>query len=181
MNCSFYGKTMEIIGNRIEIELVEKDFDGKLMKMQVKLTFYCIYKLYDIYGIYNEILMYKSYYLRFAVFELSKLLMYETYWDKIQKKVRKKYINCHYIDTNAFVFSINARDNMENLYNLRDSFDFSNLSNDRETFSKKNEKVFGNFRFETPENVFWMNSFVQEVKRIPSNVEVIKQSDERYL
>ena len=52
------------------------------------MTFIAIHKTYEIYDSYtfkqNEVLMDKHIYLSLSVLELSKLLMYETYYDKLQ-------------------------------------------------------------------------------------------------
>ena len=50
----------------------------------------------------NEVLMDKPFYLGVAVLQLSKLLMYETYYDSLQPYCGEKNIH-YYIDTDAFV------------------------------------------------------------------------------
>ena len=54
--------------------------------------------------------MVKPVYFGFVVSELSKLLMYETYYDKLQPFFGEKNIQCHYIDTDAFVLIIISKD-----------------------------------------------------------------------
>ena len=49
-------------------------------------------------------------YLGFAVFELRKLHTYETYYDKLQAFFGEKNMQCHYIDTDAFVLNIVSKD-----------------------------------------------------------------------
>ena len=48
---------------------------------------------------------------------------------------------------------------IKDLKKLEDIFDFSNLDKNHELFSKKNKKVFGKFRIETPKNL-WIHEFV---------------------
>ena len=50
----------------------------------------------------NEVLIDKPIYLGFAVLELQKLLMYETYYDKLQQYFRQEIIQLHYMDTGSF-------------------------------------------------------------------------------
>ena len=97
----------------------------------------------------NEVLMDKPIYLGFAVLELSKLHMYETYYDKLQPYFGQENIQLHYIDTDAFILSVHTKKNIKNLKNLEDIFDFSNLDDKHELFSNKNEKewVFSKLRF----------------------------------
>ena len=79
---------MENVRNRLKIKFIKKDDYGEIIKQKSKLTFNRIHKSYENCDSYtfkqNEVLMDKPIYLGFTVFELSKLLMYETYYDKLQ-------------------------------------------------------------------------------------------------
>ena len=98
-------------------------------------------------------------YLGFAVLELSKLHMYETYYDKLQPYFGQEIYQLHYIDTDAFVLSIDTKDIIKDLKNLENIFDFSILDQNHELFSNKNKKVFGKFKIETPKNI-WIDEFI---------------------
>ena len=63
------------------------------------------------------------------------------------------------MDTDSFVLGVNTEDIVNDLKNLEDIFDFSNLDKNHELFSNKNEKVTGKFKIETPES-FWIDEFV---------------------
>ena len=73
---------MENVRNREKTELIKKDGDKKLVKMQSKLQFTGVNKSHsknDSYAFENiEELKEKPIYLRFTVLELSKLLKYAT-------------------------------------------------------------------------------------------------------
>ena len=101
----------------------------------------------------------KPKYLGFSVLELSKLLLYETYYDKLQPYFGQNYLHIHYMDTGSFVWSVNTKDNIKELKILEDIFDFSNLDKNLELFSNKNKKVIGKFEIETPKNI-WIDEFV---------------------
>ena len=58
----------------------------------------------------------------FATLEVAKLHKYETYYDKLQPHFGRT--QCHYIDTDAFVLSLNTKNFIEGLKNLEDLFDF---------------------------------------------------------
>ena len=109
---SLYGKTMENIRNRCRIEFFKKDENDKIVKQQSKLTFNGIHKSYTNYDSYtfkqNEILMNKPIYLGFSVLELSKLHMYETYYDILQPFFGQENLHLHYMDTDSFVLSVNT-------------------------------------------------------------------------
>ena len=133
------------------------------------MTFNGIQKSYEICDSYtfrqNEVLMDKPIYLGFSVLELSKLLMYETYYDKLQPYFGQENIPLHYMDTDSFVLSVNAKDIVNDLKNLEDIFDFSNLGKTHELFSNKNKKVIGKFKIEAPKKI-WIDEFVSLISKM---------------
>ena len=160
---AFYGMTMENVRNRLKIEFIKKDDYKEIMKQQSYLTFNGIHESYEICDSYtfkqSKVLMDKPIYLGFAILELSKLLMYETNYDKLQPYFGQENIQLHYIDTDAFVLSLKTKDIIRDLKNLEDIFDFSSLDKNHELFSNKNKKVFGKFKIEAPKNI-WIHDFV---------------------
>ena len=163
LNNAFYGKTMENVRNRLKIKFIKKDDYREIIKQHSKLTFNGIHKSYDNCDSYtfkqNEVLMDKPIYLGFTVLELSKLLMYETYYDKLQPYFGQEKIQLHYMDCESFVLSIETENIINDLKNLEYLFDFSNLDKNHELFSNKNKKVVGKFKIETPINI-WIDDFV---------------------
>ena len=95
----------------------------------------------------------KPIYLGFTVLELSNLLSYETYYDILQVYFGQENIQLHYMDTDSFVLSVNTKDIIKDFKNLEDIFDFINSDKNHELFSKKNKKVIGKFKIETPKNI----------------------------
>ena len=63
------------------------------------------------------------------------------------------------MDCYVFVLSIETQNMIVDLKNPEDLFNFTSLNENRELFSKKNKNVVGNFKIETPENV-WIDEFV---------------------
>ena len=54
--------------------------------------------------------------------------MYETYYDKLQPYFGQEKLKLHYMDCDCFVLSIETRKFNNDLKNLEDLFDFSNLN-----------------------------------------------------
>ena len=71
----------------------------------------------------NEIVTDKPNYLGFAVKELSKLSLYETYYDTLQTYFGKKVIQLQKIYTDSLVLGIKTKNVIEDLKNLKDLFD----------------------------------------------------------
>ena len=154
---------MENVRNRIKVEFISKDDTNKIMKQQSKVTFNGNHKSYENYDSYtfklNEMLMDKPIYLGFSVLDFSRLLMYETYYDKLQPYFGQENLKVHYMDCDSFVLSIETQNIINDLKNLEDLFDFSNLNENHELFSNKNKKLVGKFKVETPE-IIWIDEFV---------------------
>ena len=163
LNNAAFGKFLENVRNRLGLELIKKGDIKKIIKQQSKLTFNGIQKSYENYDSYtftkNEVVMDKAIYVGFAILELSKLHMYETYYDVLQLYFGQENLQLHYIDTDGMILSMKTKDIIKDLKNLKDIFDFSNLDKNHELYSNKNMKVIGKFKIEIPENI-WIDEFV---------------------
>ena len=58
-------------------------------------------------------------YLGFAILELSKLHIYEAYYDKIQPYFGMENIQLHYMDCDSFVFNLKTENIIEDLKKFR--------------------------------------------------------------
>ena len=158
-----FGNFLENVRNRLGLELVKKDDIKKIIKQQSKLTFNGIQKSYENYDSYtfkkNEVVMDKAIYVGFAILELSKLHMYETYYDTLQPYFGQENLQLHYIDTDGMFLSIKTKDIIKGLKNLEDIVDFSNLDKNHELYNEINKKVIGKFKIETPKNI-WIEEVV---------------------
>ena len=178
MNSAF-GKFLENIRNRLELELIEKVDIKKIINRQSKLTINGIQKSYENYDSYtfqqNQVVMDKVIYVGRSFLEISKLHMYETYYDTLQPYFGQENLQLHYIDTDGMILSMkteNIINIIKDLKNLEDIFDFSNLDENHELFSEKNKKVVGKLKIETPKNL-WLDEFV----RLRSKIYSIKCKD----
>ena len=123
---------MENVQNRSKIEFIKKGEEERLVMWQSRLTFNGTHKSYAKYDSFtikqNDVLMNKPIYLGFSVLELSKLLMYENYYDNFQPFFGEENLQLHYTDCDSMVSSVKTQDIINDLHNLRDLFDFSNLN-----------------------------------------------------
>ena len=83
LNNAAFVKFLENVRNRLGIELIKNGDIKKIIKQQSKLTFNGIQKSYENYYSFtfkkNEVVMDKAIYVGFAILELSKIHMYETF------------------------------------------------------------------------------------------------------
>ena len=76
-----------------------------------------------------------------AVLEILKLLMYETYYDKLQQNFEQEKLPLHYIDTDGIVISHKTKDIIKDLKDFEDIFVFSNLDKNLELFLMETKKI----------------------------------------
>ena len=149
-----FGKILENVRNRLDLELFKKDDFKNIIKQQSNLTFNGIHKSYEHYYNYtfkqNQVVMDKAKNVGFSLLEWSKLHMYETYYDTLQPYFGQEILHLHYIDTDGMILSMNTKDIINDLKNLEDTSDFSNSDENHELFTNKNKKVIGKFKNETP-------------------------------
>ena len=100
----------------------------------------------------------KAIYVGFAILELSKLHMYETYYDTLQPYFGQENLQLHYLDTDGMILSMKTKDIIKDLKNLEDIFDFSTLDKNYELYSEKKKRL-GFFKLECAKNI-WMDEFV---------------------
>ena len=124
---------MKDVGNRIKIEIVINTDEKKILYFQSRSDFNGIHKSYQSYDSYtikkNIIKMEKPIYLGFVISELSKSLMYEANYDKLQKYFTQDSIQLHYQDTNSFVLSVETKDIVGDLSKLQDQYNLIDFSN----------------------------------------------------
>ena len=101
----------------------------------------------------------KAIYVGFAILKLSKLHMYETYYDTLQTYFGQENLQLHYIDTDGMILSMKTQNINNDLKILEDIFDLSILDTNHELFKEKNKKLFGKFKIERPRNI-WLDEFV---------------------
>ena len=146
MNNSFYGKTIENIRKRLNLDLIDRSDTHRILNRQSKLSFddkIAEYEKISLYSINKESKFTKPNYVGFSVLELSKLLMYEWYSDKRQPYFGEDNLELQYLDTGSFIFSFKPiKSLIEDLKYFREDFDFSDLDPSHELYSTDNKKIF---------------------------------------
>ena len=102
--------------------------------------------------------MNKPIYLGLAILELSKVLMYEFWYNYVKLKYSEKGKLC-YMDTESFIVYIKTGDIYKDIReDVKTRFDTSNYELDRPLPKGKNEKVIGLMKDELGEKI--MTKFV---------------------
>ena len=95
-----------------------------------------------------KVKMNKPIYLGLCVLEISKIIMYEFWYDHVKNKYGNKVRLC-YTDTDSFVMNIKTNDFYKDIsQDVNERFDTSNYTFDRPLPKGKNKKVIGSMKDE---------------------------------
>ena len=128
MNNSVFGKTMENIRKHGDIELVKTD--KKRSKLVSEPNYHTINLTLEDLSIIEmkktKVKMSKPIYLGLSILEISKILMYEFWYDYMKPKYGNDVKLC-YMDTDSFIMNIKTNDFYEDIANdVENRFDTSN-------------------------------------------------------
>ena len=145
MNNAVFGKTMENITKHRDIKLVTTD------KNRSKLVSEPNYHTINLISEYLSIIKMKKtkvkmstpIYLGLSILEISKILMYEFWYDYMKPKYDNNVKLC-YMDTDSFIMNIKTNDFYKDIANdVECKFDTSNYEVNRPLPMGKNKKVIG--------------------------------------
>ena len=145
MNNAVFGKTMENVRKHRDIKLVKTD--KKRNKLVSEQNFHTM-KLIEINLAINEmrkvkVKMNKPIYLGLSILDISKITMYEFWYDYVKIKYQDKARLC-YMDTDSFVVNIKTKDFYKDIsQDVNKRFDTSNYTFDRPLPTGINKKVIG--------------------------------------
>ena len=145
MNNAVFGKTMENVRKHRDIKLVTTD--KKRSKLVSEPNYHMINLISENLSIIKmrrtKVKMNKPIYLGLSILEISKLLMYEFWYDYMKPKYGDNVKLC-YMDTDSFIMNIKTEDFYKDITNdVEKRFDTSNYECDRPLLTGKNKKVIG--------------------------------------
>ena len=145
MNNAVFGKTMENVRKHRDLKLVKTD---KKRNKPVSEPNYHTMKLTDdnlaIIEIRKvKVKMNKPIYLGLSILDISKITMYEFWYDYVKSKYEDRARLC-YMDTDSFVLNIKTKDFYKDIsQDVNERFDTSNYTFDRPLPKGRNKKVIG--------------------------------------
>uniref|UniRef100_UPI00358E5CE0 uncharacterized protein n=1 Tax=Myxine glutinosa TaxID=7769 RepID=UPI00358E5CE0 len=154
MNNAVFGKTMENVRKRQNIKLTTSwEQTSKLInrpsfeRVEIFTENFCA-----VHMMKEEIEMDKPIYIGTTVLDLSKLLMYEYYYENLKTKYDDN-VMLMYMDTDSFILSIKTDDVYDDMKADSVIYDTSNYDQKSELFSNQNKKVIGKFKDELGGNI----------------------------
>ena len=145
MNNAVLGKTMQNIRKHRDIKLVTTN--KRRSKLVSEPNYHTINYISEDLSIIEmnktKARMNKPIYLGLSILEISKMLMYEFWYDYMKPKYGDDVKLC-YMDTDSFIMNIKTQDFYKDFSNdLEKRFDRSNYEVDRPLPTGKNKKVIG--------------------------------------
>ena len=150
MNNLVFGKTMENIRKHRDIKLVTADKNrSKLVSEPNYLIINLISEELSIIEMKKtKAKMNKPIYLGLSILEISKILMYEFWYDYMKPKYNDNVGLC-YMDTDSFVMHIKTNDFYKDISDDVDNrFDISNYEVNRPLQTGKNKKIIDLMKYE---------------------------------
>jgi hypothetical protein len=150
MNNSVFGKTMENLRKRTNVELVHTP--KRMLKVAAKPSF-------DMFKIFNEDLvavhlkkgqltLNRPTYVGFCILDISKILMYSFHYDYI-KPTYQEHAKLLFTDTDSFCYQINTDDLYRDWQHHQHLFDFSQYPKEHHLYNITNKNVLGKMKDET--------------------------------
>ena len=145
MNNTVFGKTMENIRKHRDIKLVTTD--KKRNKLVSEPNYHTMNYISEDLSIIEmnktKVKMNKPIYLGLSILEISKLLMYEFWYDYMKPKYDDNIKLC-YMDADSFIMNIKIEDFYKDIAkDVEKRFDTSNYEVNRPLPTGKNKKVIG--------------------------------------
>ena len=145
MNNAVFGKTMENIRKHRDIKLVA--IDKKRSKLVSEPNYHTINYISEDLSIIEmnktRVKLNKPIYLGSSILDISKILMYEFWYDYIKPKYGNDVKLC-YMDTDSFVMNIKTEDFYKDIANdVEKRFDTSDYEVNRPLPTGKNKKIIG--------------------------------------
>ena len=145
MNNAVLGKTMENIRKHRDIKIVTTD--KKRNKLVSEPNYHTMNYISEDLSIIEmnktKVKINKPIYLGLSILDISKILMYEFWYDYMKLKYKNKVKLC-YMDTDSLIMNIKTNDFYKDIsYDVDKRFDTSNYECNRPLPTGKNKKVIG--------------------------------------
>ena len=146
---SVFGKTMENLRNRMNVELVNTP--ERIKKLCAKPAFKT-FKIFNenltaVHMAKTKLILNRPSYVGFVVLDVSKLLMYDFHYNYIKKKYGDK-AKLLFTDTDSLCYEFQTDDLYLDMKDDHHQFDTSNYKEDNFLYSLENKKVLGKMKDE---------------------------------
>ncbi len=150
MNNSVFGKTMENLRKRVNIQLVNDE--RRLKKLMAKPNLEC-FRIFneDLVGVHlqkTKLFLNRPIYVGFSILDLSKVLMFSYHFLKMKPRY-KTNITVLFTDTDSLCYLIKTPNLYEDMAQDSSLYDLSNYPPTHHLYDPTNKKVIGKMKDET--------------------------------
>lgn len=150
MNNSIFGKTMDNIFNRINVELITTP--KRMRKVSAKPNVHSFAMLNIFLAGANlmktNLIFNKPIYVGFSILDISKTFIYWFHYDYIKQKYGEK-ASLLFTDTDSSTYLIETENLYKGMLENKQLFDTSNYNKEHELFESTNAKKLGKMKDET--------------------------------
>jgi len=149
MNNSPFGKTMENIRNRVDVQLVKSEKEAEKLVNQPRFKRFNTFdeNLVAVHMKRKKLYFNKPIYVGVAILELSKTLMYDFHYDTIKKKYGEK-AKLLLTDTDSLCYEIQTDDVYKDMLQDKHLYDLSDYDKHHFLYDTTNKKVLGKMKDE---------------------------------
>ena len=152
MNNSVFGKTMENLRKRVNVNLVRSNEEDKLRRLIASPSF-ARANIFDddlaaIQMHKSSLTLNRPIYVGMSILDLSKSLMYDFYYNKMKAQYGDR-VELLYTDTDSLLLQIQTEDVYDDMAKHADLYDTSDYTEDHRLYSIANKKVLGKMKDET--------------------------------
>jgi len=149
MNNAVFGKTMENVRLRVNVQLAGGDELGRILgKPNVEQVNIISSNLAAVRLKKTSVMMDKPIPVGFAILDLSKCEMYDYHYNYMLERYPGSRATLLYTDTDSFIYLVETEDLYADMKEDSHLFDFSGYSKDHQCFSNENKKVVGKMKDE---------------------------------
>ena len=149
LNNSVFGKTMENLRNRIEVEIVNNN--NRLRKLLSKPAFHALRMFGDglaaVHTLKPKLMLNKPCYVGFSILDMSKTLMYQFHYNYILPKYGAN-ARLLFTDTDSLTYDIKTPDIYQDWQQDKSMFDTSDYPKTHFLKCDQNKKVLGKMKDE---------------------------------
>ena len=149
MNNSVFGKTMENLRKRVDVQLVSSE--KKLLRMASRPTFVST-KIFNeslaaVRKIKENLVLNKPAYVGMCILDLSKTLMYDFHYNYIKKRYNNR-ATLLFTDTDSLMYEIQTEDVYKDFIEDKEMFDNSDYQKNSQFYFAENKKVIAKMKDE---------------------------------
>ena len=149
MNNSVFGKTMENLRKRVDVQLVTSE--KRLLRIASRPTFVSTKifneSLVSVRKIKENLVLNKPAYVGMCILDLSKTLMYDFHYNYIKKRYNDRATPL-FTDTDSLMYEIQTEDAYKDFIEDREMFDNRDYPKNSQFYSAENKKVIGKMKTE---------------------------------